>query len=377
MFARKSISRLLSKTGGARFATREPRVQYIGGEPTEVKRGYDVNLRGLKIKGNYADLPSLIFFPDLFDTAENWLPFFLSQKASILEYRNVYIVYPRNFGLSDWCSDASEEYAEQAAGDVERFMYEQKITMATLGGHGFGAKNALVTGCYKPHLVTGVLALDYAPQDYTYFRAAKTYHELAQKLAKLNRQNFTHAQFEEVLEQTAQSKKVQAVMEQTLKQKTERSFRLNFNSDFVGEHFQELVNWKWKYGIFGGRSRFIFPEYSQHVFLGNNTVSMMKVCPQNRGFFHDIFSLWCESDNPEQNHWIYEDPKLAAQASYNSVDFLRQYDGVHVLLQSRLEVANKTPIPAIRLERTDRYSGLYAPDHVHHNWKFQDDPSLK
>jgi hypothetical protein len=31
--------------------------------------------------------------------------------------------------------------------DIMRFMYENKISMATLGGHGLGAKVALAAAC--------------------------------------------------------------------------------------------------------------------------------------------------------------------------------------------------------------------------------------
>lgn len=48
------------------------------------------------------------------------------------------------------------------------------------------------------------------------------------------------------------------------------------------------------------------------VFLNTNTLSMMKVCPQNNGFHEDIKSLNCgDSDNPETNHWIYEQSDLS------------------------------------------------------------------
>ena len=62
-------------------------------------------MRGLKLLGNREDLPNLIFFPDLFDQAENWLNFFLNKKHPILNHRNVYILYPRHFGLSDSTSE--------------------------------------------------------------------------------------------------------------------------------------------------------------------------------------------------------------------------------------------------------------------------------
>jgi len=49
------------------------------------------------------------------------------------------------------------------ANDVVRFMYENKITMATLAGHGFGGKLALATACYNLDRVTGVIGIDTAP----------------------------------------------------------------------------------------------------------------------------------------------------------------------------------------------------------------------
>ncbi len=44
---------------------------------------------------------------------------------------------------------------EQMTSDVVRFMYQNKISTATLGGHGIGAKLALATGCYHPDRVSG------------------------------------------------------------------------------------------------------------------------------------------------------------------------------------------------------------------------------
>lgn len=48
-------------------------------------------------------------------------------------------------------------------------MYENKITSATLGGHGFGGKLALAVGCYHSERVTGVFNLDSAPVDHRFF----------------------------------------------------------------------------------------------------------------------------------------------------------------------------------------------------------------
>ena len=63
------------------------------------------------------------------------------------------MLYPRNFGNSDRnpCYDL-----EEMSNDVVRFMYENKISTATLAGHGFGAKLALAVGCYHYDRVTGI-----------------------------------------------------------------------------------------------------------------------------------------------------------------------------------------------------------------------------
>ena len=64
----------------------------------------------------------------------------------------MYILSQRNFGTSDWTESFDMEQQTQ---DVMRFMYENKISTATLGGHGIGGKLALAVGCYHPERVTG------------------------------------------------------------------------------------------------------------------------------------------------------------------------------------------------------------------------------
>ena len=47
-------------------------------------------------------------------------------------------------------------------------MYEHRISMATLGGHGIGAKVALAAACYHFDKVTGYIGLDTTPMDQYY-----------------------------------------------------------------------------------------------------------------------------------------------------------------------------------------------------------------
>jgi pimeloyl-ACP methyl ester carboxylesterase len=60
------------------------------------------------------------------------------------------------------------KYNNNYLDDVARFMYEHKISMATLGGHGIGGKVALAAACYHYDKVTGYFGLETTPMDQYY-----------------------------------------------------------------------------------------------------------------------------------------------------------------------------------------------------------------
>ena len=55
--------------------------------------------------------------------------------------------------------------------DIVRFMDANKITMATIGGHGFGAKVASVTAINHMDRFTGIINLEGGPVDQRYHEA--------------------------------------------------------------------------------------------------------------------------------------------------------------------------------------------------------------
>jgi len=55
--------------------------------------------------------------------------------------------------------------------DIIRFMNDNKLTMATIGGHGFGAKVATATATANLERFTGVMCLEGGPVDHTYHDA--------------------------------------------------------------------------------------------------------------------------------------------------------------------------------------------------------------
>ena len=77
----------------------------------------------------------------------------------------MWLLNHRNFGDSDHHSSFD---LNDMSNDIIRFMDEKKITMATIGGHGFGAKVATATAINNLERFTGVISLEGGPIDHTY-----------------------------------------------------------------------------------------------------------------------------------------------------------------------------------------------------------------
>jgi pimeloyl-ACP methyl ester carboxylesterase len=114
----------------------------------------------------------MIWLSDLLEPSENFQKFFTRPDNKILDMRNVWLLNYRNMGDSDH----HDSFAlEDMSNDIVRFMDENKITLATIGGHGFGAKVATATAINHNNRFTGVMCLDGGPLDHRYYEA---YHEL-------------------------------------------------------------------------------------------------------------------------------------------------------------------------------------------------------
>lgn len=100
----------------------------------------NVQLRGKMLPCKQNDMPYLIWLPDLLEPAENFQKFFTRGANGVDQVRNVWLLDYRNQGLSD--HHQSYDLNDMAE-DIVRFMDQNKITMATIGGHGFGAKVAI------------------------------------------------------------------------------------------------------------------------------------------------------------------------------------------------------------------------------------------
>jgi len=118
------------------------------------------------------DMPTLIWLPDLVEQAENFEKFFADPNSKVRQVRNIWLLNYWNQGSSDH----HESYdMTDVSNDIIWFMNDQKLTMATIGGHGFGAKVATATATANLERFTGVMLLEGGPVDHTYHEA---FHEL-------------------------------------------------------------------------------------------------------------------------------------------------------------------------------------------------------
>ena len=225
---------------------------------------------------------------------------------------------------------------ESHANDVLRFMYSNRISMATLAGHGLGGKVALATGCYHPSYVTGFFGIDTVPYNQYFYQP---FHELRGCLSNLRNISLNKSYPGIIADLKAEIKcpKWRSVFENNLVRhegKYEWKFDVeacwnNINTDSPNS----IVGWSSNIGLYPGRVCFTFPDNSRFVHLNSNTLPMMKVCPQTHGFGQDIFSI--QGDENPQNHWVYELDDEVNPYARRMAHFLKNYDGVQALLKSR------------------------------------------
>lgn len=99
-------------------------------------------------------MPTLIWLPELVEPSSNFESFFSRADNKVRDLRNVWLLDYRNQGASDH----HESYSmEDMSNDIVRFMNDNKITMATIGGHGYGAKVAAATAINHMNRFTGVI----------------------------------------------------------------------------------------------------------------------------------------------------------------------------------------------------------------------------
>jgi pimeloyl-ACP methyl ester carboxylesterase len=175
-----TYKRILSAQSNSLFTIGATPMRFFGANMKT--KTNEVKLRGTLMPARGVDKPVMIMLPDILEPASNFSKFFNRENNKVLDQRNVWLLDYRNQGESDH----HESYdLEEMSDDIVRFMDENKITMATIGGHGFGAKVATVTAINHMTRFTGVINLEGGPVDQRYHEAyleLKEYIQFANSL---------------------------------------------------------------------------------------------------------------------------------------------------------------------------------------------------
>lgn len=196
--------------------------------------------------------------------------------------------------------------------DIVRFMDEHKITLATIGGHGFGAKVAAATAIGNHNRFTGVINLDGGPIDHRYYEA---YQELAHYIEAVRNLKIetlsANEAIKKVHERVAHPKWRSIILQNIQTDKGTLQWKCNLEGLYKNtrRNIPDVAYWSESYGLWPGQTLAIFAAASKWVHLNTNTLSFYNVFPRLQGQFPQLISTHGSDDfDSPLNHWLHEEP---------------------------------------------------------------------
>lgn len=324
----------------------------------------------MHIAGKQQDLPTMIWLPELIEPAENFQTFFENPKNKITQVRNVWLLNYRNQGASDH----HESYdMEELSNDIVRFMDENKITMATIGGHGFGAKVAAATAINHMNRFTGVIQYEGGPLQHMYYEAYQELTSYVNAVAALRIADMDLSQASKAIDEAVPCKKWASIFKQNLNEEgSSLSFDFNVQAlnHNMNKHNPDVADWNHSYGMWPGQALSIFAAHSRWVHLSTNTLPFYNVFPKLDGKFPSLINTHAEDCHGPMTHWLHEDPAGESwKLSQKMWRWLRWNDGTNVSLADKSEAGWRYI--------SDRgwdvnATGEATPEHVHHNYLHSD-----
>ena len=244
--------------------------------------------------------------------------------------------------------------------------------MATLGGHGFGAKVALATAISNMDRVTGVVNLEGGPLDHRYY---ESYQELSDYVAAADNMpaHYDVAQATKYLNDNISCPKWASIFRQNLESKSGQAvFKFNV-ADLAADMTKRQPDsacWHESYGLWPGQALAIFAAHSRWVHLATNTLAFYNVIPRLEGKFPGHLNTWADDWEGPLNHWLHEGPDDDSifRLSNTMARWLKYHDGAHVLLADKTEAGwYNLPDRGFDPNRHTRH-GEHNPEHVHHNY---------
>ena len=245
----------------------------------------DVKLRGKFLKSKRPDMPTLIWLPEVMEQVENYEKFFTNPKNSILDYRNVWLLNPRNFGDSD--HHKSFDLVEMAE-DIKRFIDEKQLSIVTIGGHGYGAKLACVFGTNYLDRTSGVMCIEGGPIDHSYHPWWNECREAIRAAFRISKECSSLGDFQRRLEKAVTHSKWCSILKQNaIETSNGISFKFNMEDlEFnIRRAMSDITKFDSRHGLFPGRAFVNFASHSHHIYLATNTIPIYNFFPKLEGRF--------------------------------------------------------------------------------------------
>lgn len=263
-----------------------------------------VKIRGKFLKSSKKDMPTMLFFPEALESAETYEKFF-NENSDFLNYRNVWILYPRNFGDSDHHNSFC---LNESAHDINRFIEEKKLSTVTVGGHGYGAKVACAFSTMYMEKTSGVICVEGGPIDQSYHPAWNAIREYIIKSHDETKSttNLGDAQrkVDKVVSDKYWNKLIKSNM---LESNGSISWKMNMPDLYynVKRQFSDLTRWDSRFGLFPGRAFCQFASHSNHIYLSTNTIPFYKFFPHLESKFPSPSFNFITTDEGEDSKLIF------------------------------------------------------------------------
>lgn len=249
--------------------------------------------------------------------------------------------------------------------------------MATIGGHGFGAKVAAATAAANLDRFTGVIQYEGGPLNHQYYEAYQELESYVQFASKLNLSGMEGSAALRAIDANISCGKWASIFKQNLDVESNTPQWKN-NMDGLAANMRkfkpDVANWSESYGLWPGQTLALFAAHSRWVHLSTNTLPFYNVFPRLEGQFPAQINTHANELEGPMTHWMHEVPEgdvwRLQQRMYR---WLRWNDGANVLLADKSE-AGWYVLPDRGVDSaTGTRHGEYNPEHVHHNYLYTDE----
>ena len=250
-------------------------------------------------------------------------------------------------------------------------MDDKKITMATIGGHGYGAKVAAATAIGNMNRFTGLIQYEGGPLEHQYYEAYQELAEYIKFVYALPISSLELSQAHKLINENVLDRNWARIFKEALVQEgSSLGWKINIQALYAQtkKAAPEIAGWTQNCGgLWPGQTLAIFSANSRWVHLSTNTLRFYSVFPRLQEQFPGNLNIHATEFHGPETHWLHNHPDGHSwELSQRFSKWLRWHDGTNILL------ADKSEAGWYHLKERNGNSE-YIPEHVHHNSLYTDE----